>query len=232
LIVSFGMKKQSNKLQGARRRVQGGGIPKSLGPGHLAMLTDQLRISQTLRFVATTNFTGATVITWYNLLDTWFIAATAAIAYQLFDFVRIKEVRVMAVGSTGGAAVPNVVVGVSFPSLSTGFVGEGREVTDTSLGVNSMAVARIRPSPNSQSGMWQTAQQLTAFEVRATDGAGAGISGAYCEVDLEFRNSSDVSPANTQNAVAGLIPGNLYFGALDGKRNATTEWESVFRLRA
>jgi len=225
------MKKGTKNTQGARKRVQERGIPKQIVGGHLPQLTDQLHTSITLRFVSTANFAGVTIITWYNLLDSWFFAGTAALAYQLFDFVRLREVRVMAVGSTGATAVPNVTVGVEISGLSNGMVGSGVQVTDTALGVNSMAQVRARPG-KSLAGAWQIAQQLTAFTVRASDGAGTAISGAICEVDLDFKNSADVAPANTQNAVAGLVPGNLYYGALDGKRLATTEWRSVFQLRA
>lgn len=222
-----GKKKMSQKNAIARDR-----IPKSLPP-----VNDQLSVGMKLRFVTTSVFSGTFAVTPYNLLDAWFLAGTATTAYQLFDFVRVKRVTVRAMGIAAGGGgglpqAPYASVGIEFFGLSTGLVASGKQAEDSGIGYENPAMVSLCPDPLSQVAQFQAATGSSIFGIRAIDQFGSGIVGAIIDVDVVYRNSADVNPAAVAVARAGLTPGALYFGGLDGNPLATTAARSTFQKRA
>lgn len=206
-------------------------------PRQLAQINDQLAVGMTLRFATTQTFGGSVGISWRNLLDAWFLAGTATNAYELFDFVRIKQItiRAMAVGaqSAGGLNyAPSCTVAIEFPNLNAGSYGGGKQRSNTALGYDVPAFVKIRPDPKSQQAQFQPNVTTAAFFLRAYDQAEVPISGAIVDVECVFRNSADVAPAAVGSARGGLTPGQIYFGGLDGLPDATTTVRSVFIPRA
>ncbi len=202
-------------------------VARDEDPTFMAPLTDQLQTGMTLRFVTTASFNGVMNVTYQNLLDAWFVAGTATTAFQLFDFVKIKHVTVRALPQNASSG--NLTsVSVEFPGLSTGQAGGGNQRTNSSLGYSSPAFIKVKPGSRSQAGQFQPSSVGTAFWVRATDVNGGALLGAVIDVGLVFRNSSDVNPAGVATARAGLVPGNVYFGGLDGATNAATAARTVF----
>lgn len=201
--------------------------------GELRQLSDQLHMKFTFRFCTTPNFTGSFAVTYGNLLDVWFVATSATTGKQLFDFVRIKQVRVMACASpnTASTASPVTTVGVEFYGLNFGQIGSGRQATQTKLGINGMSCVALGPDPKSQAGQWQPSSTVTAFAIRAIDYNTAPLAGVIIEVDVDLKNSADVSPAAINTPPAGATPGELYFGGLDGLRLAGTQAYCVFQPR-
>ena len=202
-------------------------VAQNEDPTFLAPLTDQLQTGMTLRFVTTAAFTGVMNVTYANLLDAWFVAGTATLAYQLFDFVKVKSVTIRALPANS-AAGNMTTVSVEFPGLSTGQAGGGNQRTNTSLGYSSPAFVKVKPGPRSQAAQFQPSTVGTAFWIRATDVSNNPLTGAIVDVAVVYRNSADVNPAGVGTARAGLTPGNVYFGGLDGQTNAATACRTVF----
>jgi len=222
--------KKGKKQNGQVKRWELDRVPKSLPP-----VNDQLAVGMRLRFVTTGNFTGVFGVTPYNLLDAWFIAGTATNAYQLFDFVRVKRVTVRAMGTPnpGGVAyAPFASVGIEYYGLSAGSLAGGKQAEDSGMGFDNPAFVSLAPDPKSQVAQFQSAITSPIFGVRAVDQGGNPIFGAIIDVDVVYRNSADVNPAAVASARAGLQPGALYFGGLDGNPLATTAARSTFQKRA
>lgn len=225
------LKKVTSKNQARRDRDQAK-LDRDEKPEKLPQLCDQLSVGMVLRFNSTGNFTGSTTITFQNLLDSWFVAGTATTAYQLFDYIKIKKVVIRAVNSYvavgGNVSSPMAQVGVEFPGLGTGVAGGGKQAQDSAIGTNNVAMVSLKPDPMSQTAQYQYSSANTAFIVRARDYFGTALAGVVVDVHCVLRNSADINPAALANAVAGAQPGLLYFGGMDGKRLAATEWRSAF----
>jgi len=195
-------------------------------------LTDQLSIGFVLRFVTTPSWTGSYTVTYENLLDAWFIAGTATTAYQLFDFVKIKKVTVRAMGAPNAVANPNLspsaIVGVEFPGLIGGQFGSGKQRVGTGMGLEEPAFVSLSPDRMSQSAQYQPSTANAAFVLRAVDGYRQPLGEAIIDVLVSYKNSGDISPAAVTTARAGLTPGNLYYGGIDGLAVANTVAKSAF----
>lgn len=191
------------------------------------------------QYVATNNFSGAFAVSFGNILDGWFVAGTATTAYQLFDFVRIKKVVVRSMGvqqpySAGvqNPAPPMCTVGIEYYGLNVGNLGNGKQKVQTALGYDTPAYVELAPDPESQVAQFQPTSSVTAFAIRAVDQNSQALAGTVVELHVVLRNSSDVNPAAVSSARAGLQPGDLYFGGLDGQPTATTQMRSTFQRRA
>lgn len=242
------MKGKSTKAWNPRKgRGKGGRKPpldqrivaRDESPMYMAPVQDQLCIGIVLRFVATNNFGGNFGVTYGNLLDAWFVAGTATVAYQLFDFVRIKKIviRSMGVSRNYAAAVsqptpPNATVGVEFYGLNLGNQGNGKQKSDSQIGYDVPAMVSLKPDPLSAVAQWQPSSTSNAFAIRAVDQDSNALSGTYVDVHVVYRNSADVNPAAVNSARSGMQPGDLYFGGLDGLALANTQMRSVFVRRA
>jgi hypothetical protein len=233
--------------KGARKQSGRKGVPpedkavvaRDEDPLMLEPIQDQLAIGIVLRFVATNNFGGNFAVTFANLLDAWFVAGTATVAYQLFDFVRIKKIVIRSMGVAKPYAVgvaqpapPMATVGVEFYGLNLGNLGNGKQKSDSQLGYDTPAFVSLKPDPTSQVAQWQPSSTNSAFAIRAVDQDSNALAGTIVDVHLVYRNSADVNPAAVGTARAGMQPGDLYFGGLDGLALANTQMRSVFVRRA
>lgn len=218
------MKKQSNKLQGARKRVQGGG-ETALGAVRMPkQLQYELNWNVTLRFYSGQN-NADTAITFKNILDSVLVAGTATLGYNLFDFVRIKRLELWATGITAGGVTPAVQsCSVEWSGIGAASAGSGRAVSETTVGSAAPLHLVTRPPKGSRAADFQVSSTDRAFEIRAS---GVAFS-AVVDLTVEFRNSNGVTPLAVANAITGATPGEIYFGGLDGLRTAGTAWPSVF----
>jgi len=203
-------------------------------PRDIPSLEDQLCVGFVFRFVTTSAFTGALGVAPQNLLDAWFIAGTATNAYQLFDFVRVKKVvvRAMGIADVSVSAAPFASVGIEYYGLSAGSFSGGRQKEDSSLGYDRPAYVELAPDPHSQVAQFQPSGGSSIFGIRAVSQSGNPLYGALIDVHVVLRNSADVNPAAVAVARAGLTPGALYFGGLDGNPLSTTAARSTFQKRA
>ncbi len=193
-------------------------------------IKNNLSTSFTLRF--TTTGVGATPyvqVQVNNLLDAWLIAGTATTAYQLFDFVKVRRVSVWSSGAVpgGGATAYSATVGIEYPGLVGGSMGGGKQKQDTVVGNARSAHVSLAPDRMSQTAQYQSASNNTLFVVRFADQFGAPIVGAIIDVEVSFRNSTDVNPAAVSSPIAGATPGLLYFGGIDGGRLGATKARSL-----
>lgn len=228
-LSSRKQKKTSRKTNQVERTARDEN-PRALPP-----LVDQLQCGFVFRYITTAVFAGAFSVTPGMLLDSWFIAGTATTAYQLFDFVRVKKVvvRAMAVGQQIASGVtvpfaPTCTVGVEYMGLSSGVFGGGRQKSDSSMGYDEPAMVSLAPDPMSQAAQFQPNGGSSYFTVRAVDQFGNALAGAVIDVHVVLKNSGDINPAAIANPRAGMTPGNLYFGGLDGNPLATTQARSAF----
>jgi hypothetical protein len=231
------MRKSGKDLRGKLRSKKNNGpsIQRDLSRTTLPALVDQLGTGFVYRFVATNNFGGSLTVTYQMLLDAWLIAGTATTAYQLFDFVKIKKVTIRSMGvaqpyvaGTSLPAPPMATVGIEFPGLTNGIVGDGRQKSDSQIGYDVPAMVSLSPDPESQSAQFQANSSNIAFVVRAVDQNLNPLSGTMIDVQVVLKNSADVSPAAPLTARTGMNSGNLYFGGLDGLASAATTFRSVF----
>lgn len=207
-------------------------------PKLMPVVQDQLCVGIVLRFIATNNFTGNFGISFTNLLDAWFVAGTATVAYQLFDFVRIKKVVIRSMGFNRAFSAgvvqgcpPTATVGVEFYGLNLGNQGNGKQKSDSQMGYENPAYVSLKPDPLSQVAQWQASSGNNAFAVRAVDQDANALAGTIVDVHVVYRNSADVNPAAISTARAGMQSGDLYFGGLDGLALANTQMRSTFVRR-
>lgn len=181
----------------------------------------QFEIHQTHKLRFTNAFANpAYAVTFGNLMDTVLVAASATVAYELYDFVRIKEVEMWA--AAGGNSGPNLSIGVDFGGLVAGNIGGGRSYEDTTVSNAVPAYIRCRPDPKSQTAQFQPASSSVAFHVRAP---GAGARTVIIDVTLEFRNSPVTSPVVA--SVAAATSGEIYFRGLDGLNSGATAYPAL-----
>lgn len=225
---------KSNKKSFKRRT---GGPQRHLklegNPQRLPQLVDQLTTGITLRFVTTgTGGSASTTITFANLLDSWCVATSATAAYQLFDFVKVRRVTIRAISNSAvsgaGYLGAGCTVGVEYPGLVLGAQAGGRQASDSTIGISTMACCSLAPDPKSPAAMWQSSSNQVAFVIRAVDANGAIVFGSIIDVELSFKNSADVNPAAVTSAVVGATTGALYFRGIDGAAPAATWARSVF----
>ncbi len=219
------------KSRGARDDGESREVRRDMVPTRLPQLQDQIHQSITLRF--TTTGTGAATqctVTFQNLLDSWLIAGTATVGYQLFDFVKVRRVivRALAGAPQGSSEGSGCTVGIEFPGLVAGSNAGGKQASDSTLGTALPAMVSLRPDKLSAAGFWQASSGNVAFVVRAVDSGSTVVIGAIIDVELSFKNSGDVNPSIIASAIAGATPGSIYFGGLDGARLAATWARSVF----
>lgn len=229
--------KQTSKQQLAVRKKKSR-IPKQLNPQHLRELQDQLHVNFTFRYITTgTGGSASTTVTYTNLLDSWIVSVGTTAGRQLFDFIKIRRVTIRAVSNPALAGNvsflgPAATVGVEFPGLVAGTQGSGKQVSDSAMGTNNVAMATLTPDRYSPSAQWQASSSNVAFVLRATDWNAGPIVGAIIDVDVSLKNSSDVNPASPASALAGLTTGEFYYRGIDGAAPAATWARSVFVPRA
>jgi len=226
------MKKHFSKTKGSKgngRVARTTKVDRDEDPTVPPQLLDQLSTGFTLRFTTQGTWPGSYTVTYGNLLDAWFVAGTATTAYQLFDFVKVKKVTVRAMGVADGAHFgPSATVGIEFPGLVGGQFGSGKQRQSSAIGETVPAYVSLKPDPMSQAAQFQPSTSNAAFIVRAVDGLRAALYGVIIDVQVVYKNSGDINPAAVTTARAGLTPGLIYFGGIDGLATANTIAKSTF----
>ncbi len=186
---------------------------------HPPQVQFQIRQTHKLRFT-NTGTNPATSISFANLLETVIFATQPTVGYQMYDYVRVREIEMW--GSTGASTVPCLTVGVDFGGLVAGNIGAGRSYEDASVSPTFPAYLRVRPDPKSQTAQFQPNSASAAFHIRAN---GASVGMVIVDVTLEFTNSPVIAPVVT--ALAGATAGTIYFRGLDGLASGSTAWRSL-----
>lgn len=195
---------------------------KRRGSTHPPELSDYtVRQFRTLRFTAVAAC-DETAISFTDILNTIGVASSATVGYNLYDFVKIVRVRAWGIAALG---TPSTVSICFSNDVNSGYIGDGRIHSDTSLGF-SPAYVNAKPDPKSFSAIYQTVgAEYTAFTVTCP-------AGSIIDLDVHFRDQSGQGTAAT-NALVGATVGALYYRGLDAIAIATSNLvppSGVYRL--
>jgi hypothetical protein len=138
------------------------------------------------------------------------VATAAAVAYRLFDAIRIKEVEVWGGNSAGDAA--NTVEIEWLDTLLIG--GPGMTISDTALGLNDIAHVISRPPKGSKSAFWlnnSTGLSGGDFNILRL----ACPKGSVIDIVLECVLYDNDTAVLVTGAVAGATTGKTYARPLD-----------------
>jgi hypothetical protein len=166
--------------------------------------------NKTLRF--TTNANVSQAITFYDLLDTILVSATAVLPYDLFFAVKVRKVKVWSMPAIGSSNSITVI----FDGIQAGFVGDRKVHQDSSMGVEP-AYLSVSPAKDSLASKFQIAANTTAFFIEAP-------AGSIIDVDLTFRSDVLGNAVSSQAASVGAAVGAIGYRGLDGLAIATTKF--------
>jgi hypothetical protein len=207
---------KNNQSRKSRRNLGNQGALMTLA--HPPPIQFQLHHRQRLRFTVKTNPLSDVGIPWGALMDSMNFATAAATAYRLFDAVKINAVEVWCNPAVGAA--PSTVA-VQFAGATIGAIGDGRTISDTSMGIEPAHV-RAKPARLSQAAQWQNGDAGADESFYLTAPVGSVI-----DVDLSFRTIQPAGPIATTYPPAGATPGELYYRGLDGLASAATNIPTV-----
>lgn len=170
-----------------------------------------LHCSKVLRFNANAAFSGN--ISYQNLLDTMLVKASATAVYDVFIAVRIRKVEIWATGVLGAAPVTATVI---FSVQSTGYTGDQKVHTDSSMGLEPAHVV-ARPSAKSLAALYQASSGTTAFTLVVPVSAVVDV-----HVDFIGDYQNGVAAQNTAASSGGA--GDFCTRGLDGLAVATSKF--------
>lgn len=181
---------------------------------HPPPISAQITHRQRMRFVVVTTPQVGFAVTFADLLDTILVARTTSAGSDLFDHVRVNFVEIWASPAIGGSSL----VGVEFSGTTLGAIGDGRVISDNSMGIEPAHIM-ARPQAKSQASQWQPSSGNTCFLVTAP-------VGAVIDVDLSFRTVTSIAPLAAQAALSGAVAGEIYYRGLDGLAAAGTVFQA------
>jgi hypothetical protein len=162
-----------------------------------------------LRFIASAAF--STSITFANLLDCILVATTATAGSDLFHRVRVRGVEMWSIAALGTASS----VSCQYVGAASGFFGDGKYHTDTSMGVEPAHLV-ARPDRLSLADLWQNSSTQIAFLLE-------GDAGCVIDVLLSYQQLNNIN-VSASNALVGATAGTLYWRGLDGIAKATSNF--------
>lgn len=201
--------KRGKGSRGAQQRTRGGDLSQRVishpPPIQNLAVTHGVRV----RFTALAAFAGN--ITFQNLLDTLVVATTTTTLADLFHAVKIRAIELWAEAAIGTPAFVSLI----FDSGAAGFIGDHKEHTDTSMGVQP-AHLFVRPSPRSLASDFQVSSANQAFWLQCP-------AGAVIDLMLTYQQYMGVGVVAQNVAVAATV-GAAYVRGLDGKTIALTNF--------
>lgn len=171
----------------------------------------QARRHMKLRFTMGNAFTGN--VSFQNLLDTMLVRLTTTTLADEYYAVRVNFVEIWATSTLGGLAA---TILVSFNSVATGFVGDQKIHTDSSMGIEPAHV-KARPSKRSLAAEYQSSSGTAAFHLEVPQSA-------VVDVDVDFIGTLGQAVAAQNTSAAGGTPGDHVTRGLDGLAWATTKF--------
>lgn len=193
--------------------------------GHIPPVKVWPTLKHVLRFQVATGGGGTRVISYADLMDSINVTPTATTAFQLYDLMRLRRVRIWTTNvqaAAGTAISANTQCKVAFIGGTNGQLGDMEEYEDVSVSPNFPAHLDVRPSPKSQLSQWQVSSAFVAMTMIAP-------FGSIIEIDIDFRMDSDIAPvAVSGGAPVGATAGQVCFRGLDGLPIATTLLPPLF----
>jgi hypothetical protein len=200
-----GMRRERNPRQKSRTALKN----RSMIPHPPQLGNYLIKHSVRLRFIASAAF--STAITFANLLDCILIATTATSGSDLFHRVRIRGVEMWSIAALGTASS----VSCQYVGATSGFFGDGKYHTDTSMGVEPAHVL-AEPDRLSLADLWQNSSTSTAMLLE-------GDAGCVIDVLLSYQQLNNIN-VTASNALVGATAGTLYWRGLDGIAKATSNF--------
>ncbi len=164
-----------------------------------------------LRFNANAAFSGT--ITFQNLLDTMLVQVTSTTCVDIFSAVRVRRVEIWATGVLGSAPVQ---VSCIFGTQSTGYTGDQKVHTDSSMGLEPAHI-NCRPSPKSLASMFQASSGTGAFDLVVP-------TSAVVDVHVDFVGDFQNSTAAQNVKASSGTNGDFCTRGLDGLAVATSKF--------
>jgi hypothetical protein len=208
-----------NKSKNSKRNRASGARIKNRVLTHIPQINGlEIRHGVTLRF---RNVAAATLtISFQNLLDTMLVATTAIAGFNLFQTVRIRQVRVWGLSAVGTATSASL----EFSGTTTGVSGDQAIHTDTSMGVSPLYIC-ASPSKRALASEYQLSSAAVAFTLQVP-------AGCVIDCDLSFRSGFATAPVAAANALVGANPGAQYVRGLDGLAVAATNFPVEYVIGA
>jgi len=170
-----------------------------------------VRHSTRLRWIVNSAVASAS-ITFQNLLDTLVVGTSATTVADAFFAVKIRKVEMWADSVVGTSTTVTCV----FAGTGTGFVGDQKVNTDSSMGIQPAHVMS-RPSPKSLASNYQVSSTQQALSLTAP-------VGAVIDLELSFIQIFGGGGVAAQNASVATNAGALYQRGLDGLAAAGTKY--------
>jgi hypothetical protein len=148
-------------------------------------------------------------ITAANILDTFCMATTSTAASQIFELVRVRRIRAMAMGD--GQTPTSVIIYLPGPQEV-----DGLYKSDTSMSVDP-ARLDIKPSARSLVGFWQSTSSNVLMQVTLP-------AGTVFQLDLDMQTSLGGSAVAVGASVTGATAGVIYQRGVDNLPKATTKF--------
>jgi len=200
-----GMRKGGNLRQKPRKPLRNGSIIS-----HPPVISNYLlKHNVRLRFIMAA--AASSPITYANLLDCILVATTAVSGSDVFHRVRIRGVEMWGIAALGTSSS----VSCQFVGAASGFFGDGKFHTDTSMGIEPAHLV-ARPDPNSLADLFQNSSTQIAFTLE-------GVAGTVVDVLLSYQQLNNIN-VTASNALVGATAGTLYWRGLDGLAISTSNF--------
>jgi len=187
-----------------RKTMKGGGLIPRPPP----LNNIQVKHSRTLRFVS--NAAIGQNITYANLLDTMIVPVSAILAYDLFQVVRIRWVKMWYDSASGTPGTVNL----QFVNVTTGLEGDQDYHTGTSMGFEPAYLVAV-PKKDSAASLFHESSTAAAFAIVCPQGT-------VIDISLDFVATPGMYAQAAANATVAATTGVTYFRGLDGVAKAGT----------
>jgi len=151
------------------------------------------------------------VFTYQNLLDTVLMVQPLSNMFDLFTFVKVKQIEIWCAPILGAA----VSVTAVFNGITAGSQGDDRVVTDTSMAIEPAHIV-IRPDEKTLASEFQPSSSATCFSLQVP-------IGSVVDVVFSFKGLA-TTPVAAQNPGSASTGGTWAFRGLDGVALATSKF--------
>ncbi len=174
----------------------------------------QQTLRHTFRFQSNAGETRFAV-TWADLLDMMWFAASSTTGYRLYQYVRLHKVEAWCPSRTDGTNLVPQSLNIEMVSVTAGLVCPGDVYSDTSMANTAPCHVVARPRKGALNSMWQASSTSSSFILTCP-------LGTVVDVDVSLTQSITAAGAAIQQAPAGATAGTIYLGSLDGLRSGST----------
>jgi len=168
-----------------------------------------------MRFQASAAFLSSS-LTYQCLGDTWLVASSSTVGWQLASAVKLKRVRIW--GAVSSSLQPTTVV-IEFPSTNSAIItGNSFRYMDTSIGATTPSFVEAKPPKNSGQAAWHKADDATTCMLISVP------VNSIIDVEYELVLHDDGVASAVATPLTSAATGALYARGLDALSYATTKF--------